>query len=62
MSEPQKIELTPEQKAKPEKFFKSDEDYKEFCRKFTEDVGADLEQQREARQQSEAIAKQRKIG
>jgi len=46
MIDPKKIELLPEQ-------------YTEFCRKFIEKVGPDLEQQREARQQSEADAKQR---
>jgi len=59
MIDPDEIQLTPEQKAKPEPVFTKPEEYDEFCRKFVEEVGPDLEKQREARQQSEAEAKQR---
>ena len=59
MIDPKEIELIPEQEAKAKPFFKTEEEYTEFCRKFIEKVGPDLEQQREARQQSEADAKQR---
>ncbi len=57
--DPHKIELIPEQDAKPEPVFTKREEYEEFCRKFVEEVGPELEKQREARQQSEAEAKQR---
>ncbi len=53
------LNLTPEQNAKPTPFFETPEEYDEFCRKFVEEVGPDLEEQRKARQQSEADAKQR---
>jgi hypothetical protein len=56
------FELTPEQQAKPEPVFLSIEEYHEFCRIFVEDVGPELEEQRQARQQSEAEAKLRWIG
>lgn len=57
--DPNKIDLIPDQKTKPEPVFTKPEDYEEFCRKFVEEVGPDLDKQREARQQSEAEAKQR---
>jgi hypothetical protein len=59
MIDPKKIQLIPEQETKPEPVFTNQKDYDEFCRKFVEEVGPDLEKQREARQQSEADAKQR---
>ena len=59
MTDPNKIELIPGQKSKPERVFTKPEDYDEFFRKFVEEVGPDLEKQRAARQQSEAEAKQR---
>lgn len=34
-------------------FFDTDEAYQEFCRKFAQEVAADLEEYREARQRSE---------
>jgi hypothetical protein len=57
--DPDKLELIPEQETKPERVFTKPEEYDEFCRKFVEEVGPDLEKQRAARQQSEAEAKQR---
>jgi hypothetical protein len=59
MIAPREIQLVPEQEAKPEPVFNTAEEYDEFCRKFVEEVGPELEKQREARQQSEADAKQR---
>jgi hypothetical protein len=57
--DPNNIDLIPEQESKPEPVFPNQEAYEEFCRKFTEEVGPELEKQREARHQSEAQAKQR---
>ena len=51
-----KIELIPEQEKESKRFFATAEEYNEFCRKFVDEVGPDLEKQREARQQSEADA------
>jgi hypothetical protein len=59
MIDPDQIKLIPEDQQKPEQVFTELEKYEEFCRKFAEEVGPDLEKQREARQQSEAEAKQR---
>jgi len=57
--DPTKIDLIPEQEAKAEPVFPKKEDYEEFRRTFTEAVRPELVKQREARQQSEAEAKQR---
>jgi hypothetical protein len=59
MLDPDEIQLIPERETKPEPVFTKPEEYDEFYRKFIEEVGPDLERQREARQQSEADAKQR---
>jgi hypothetical protein len=59
MDNSRKVELIPEQEKESKKFFATPEEYNEFCRKFIEEVGPDLEKQREARQQSEADAKLR---
>ena len=59
MIDPGQIELVPDEEGKPERVFARQDEYDEFCRKFAEDVGPDLDKQREARQQSEADAKQR---
>ena len=59
MAEHSKVELIPEQETEAKKFFNTPEEYNEFCRKFVDEVGPGLERQREARQQSEADAKQR---
>jgi hypothetical protein len=56
--DPNTIDLIPEQETKPEPVFTKPEEYDEFCRKFVEVVGPELEKQRAARQQSEAEAKQ----
>jgi hypothetical protein len=61
MSASKKIELIPDQKSKSKEFFKTPEEYDEFCRRFVEVVEPDLEAQRKARQKSEADAKQRWI-
>jgi hypothetical protein len=53
------VELIPEQATESKKFFATDEEYNEFCRKFIDEVGPVLDKQREARQQSEADAKLR---
>jgi hypothetical protein len=53
------LELIPEQKTQAQPFFTTPEAYDEFCRTFVEEVRPDLERYREARQQSEADAKQR---
>lgn len=54
-----KVELIPEQENESKKFFATAEEYDEFCRKFIDEVGPDLEKQRESPQQSEADAKPR---
>jgi hypothetical protein len=59
MIDPKDIQLIPEQETKPEPVFRNQEEYDEFCRRFAAEVGPELEKQREARQQSEADAKQR---
>jgi hypothetical protein len=51
--------LTNENAQQPESFFASKEEYEEFRRKFSDEVTPKLEHYREARQQSEAEAKQR---
>jgi hypothetical protein len=56
---PDDLELIPEQKTQSQPFFAKPEEYEEFCRKFVEEVRPELERHREARQQSEADAKQR---
>jgi hypothetical protein len=53
------LELITDDSVKPESFFASKEDYEEFCRTFSDEVTPKLEHYREARQQSEADAKQR---
>lgn len=59
MKPSKKIELTPEQQSKPVLFFKTAEEYEQFCRQFADNVQEDFDEQREARQRSEAEAKQR---
>ena len=61
MDYPHKVELVPEQEKDSKKFFSTAEEYNEFCRKFVDEVGPELEKQRQARQQSEADAKLRLI-
>ena len=56
------MRLIPEQETEAKEFFNTPEEYNEFCRKFVDEVGPGLERQREARQQSEADAKQRRCG
>jgi hypothetical protein len=58
---PDRLEIIPSQDVQSELFFKTDEEYQEFCRKFLDDVRPDLERQREARQQSESEAKLRRM-
>lgn len=61
MDNSRKFELIPEQEKESKSFFATADEYDEFCRKFVDEVGPDLEKQREARQQSEADAKLRLI-
>ncbi len=51
------IELIPGQQKPPEPLFNSEQEYQEFRRSYTEEIGPRLEQLREARRQSEEQSK-----
>jgi hypothetical protein len=51
------LELIPGQGKPPEPLFKSEHDYQEFRRTYTEEIAPRLEQLREARRQSEEQSK-----
>jgi hypothetical protein len=61
MAESKKIKLIPDPEKKSKEFFSTKKDYDNFCRNFVEDIEADLDRQRKARQESVAEAKRRWI-